>query len=156
MVHGSGFLSSPPTITKLIFNILDNCLLILSQLVPEHCVFTNPKKRQPVQCSFTSTILETCSVSSVLQSCALGLSFFLGSFPLPCRRDWIYPVFKKKKDSRTKNNSCLFPSFHALSFCFLIEKIMITFFSSLTCFPNKSAPDPTSLWILLQIKMLMM
>lgn len=112
MVCGLDSLSFPPTITKLIYNVLDNLHLILfPHPASEENLLTFPRKGQPVYHLFTYTILETCSVSLILQSCILDPSLSIDSFPLACTRDQIYPIFKNKtKNLKNQNVLALVPA----------------------------------------------
>ena len=115
----------PPTITKLVYNILGNIhFILLLHPVSELFLFTFPRKDPPVYKSFTSTILETSLITLILQSCTLDLSFFIDSFILVWRHAQVWLHIKNKQEER----------FHALS-------IVAFFLCSLVCVTHSVVSD---------------
>lgn len=67
---GVDSLNFPPTIAKLVSNILGNLhLIFLSYPVSKVYSFTFQRKGPPIYGSWTSTVLENCPVSLLFQSC---------------------------------------------------------------------------------------
>lgn len=108
---GVDSLSFPPTITKLIYNILSNHLILLPLPVSEVYLFTFPRKGSSVYSSFTSIILETCPISLILlQPFTLDLSLSSGSFTLACTHAQVLPqIINKKNQKKKKKTLALVP-----------------------------------------------
>lgn len=134
--------SFPPTITKLIYNILSNHLILFPPPVSEVYLFTFPRKGSPFYSSFTFTILETCSTqlnSSVFHLRSFPLHWFLHFSLHTCSS--FTPYYKQTR--RTKKpcpGPCLYTFPVAFSLCFLTLQNLLkenaSSFFPLIPFPN--------------------
>ena len=115
----------PPTITKLVCNILGNIHFILLLHQCRKCSYSPFQGKTPtVYRSCTSTILETCLITLILQSCTLDLCLFIDSFFLVWKRAQVWLHIKNKQEEQ----------FHALS-------IIALFLCSLVCVTQSVVSD---------------
>lgn len=152
---GVDSLNFPPTIAKLVSNILGNLhLIFLSYPVSKVYSFTFQRKGPPIYGSWTSTVLENCPVSLLFQSYTFPLHWF---FHLSLQTYSGFTLLKQKQESRSFG---LLPISHSISitaFSFFLltlpRKNLCLFFlpshSLLTC---NLASDPTSLLTLQEIQ----